>query len=208
MDELHFAFGVGIQDRKLTIQDISTFMSAVLWEYPQKFSSTESGAFFLNILMCLCCGRKENYKALLSDVKCSTTNKQFVQFVLATRAFAIVSFCSGIIDFYKQIHSLAKSSDQEEVSSKSRDINSIATDFAFQAIQKGLVEVFQYFMLNYELKTATETTADGKCFLFAAVLSGQEQILRYLLKVRQKDKIRFVVTVLHLFTKTSSRFCE
>lgn len=185
MDELKFAFGVGIQDEKLTIQDVSTFMGSVLWEYPQKFSSTRGGAFFLNLVMCLCCGRKESYKALLSDVHCSTSNKQFVQFVLATRAFALVSLCSGVIAFYKQIHSLESSSASSgtAVPSLSRDIHSFATDFAFQAIDKGLVIVFQYLMLNYELKAVRETTADGRCFLFSAILSGQEEILRLLLKV-------------------------
>ena len=182
MDELKFAFGVGIQDNKLTIQEVSAFMSSVLWEYPQKFSSTRGGTFFLNLVMCLCCGRKENYKALLSDVRCSTSNKQFVQFVLATRAFALVSLCSGVIAFYKEIHSQESPSDAG-FASLSRDIHLFATDFAFEAIQKGLVKVFQYLLLNYELKAIKETTADGKCFLFAAILSGQEEILRLLLKV-------------------------
>lgn len=182
MDELKFAFGVGIQDKKLTVQDVSTFMGSVLWEYPEKFSSTRGGAFFLNLVMCLCCGRKENYKALLSDVRCSTSNKQFVQFVLATRAFALVSLCSGVIAFYRQIHS-PESSSGTGTPSLSRDIHSFATDFAFQAIEKGLVKVFQYLMLSYELKAVTETTTDGRSFLFAAILSGQEEILRLLLKV-------------------------
>ena len=186
MDEVQFAFGVGLQDKELTLQDILTFMSAVVWEYPQKFSSSESGAFFVDLLMCLCCGRKENYKALLADVKCSTSNKQFVQFILATRAFAIVNFCSGVIDFYKQIHSLTKSSGHKELPVCNKDL--IALDFAFQAVQNGYVEVFNYFVLNHDIKPDSQT-ADGKSFLLTAVLSGQVEVLRYLLKVKVNRRL-------------------
>ncbi|KAK3703599.1 hypothetical protein QZH41_019148 [Actinostola sp. cb2023] len=187
MDELMFAFGVGLQGGELTEHDIVTFMNAVLWEYPQKFSASQSSAYFLNILMCLCCGRKDNYRKLLSDVKCSTSNKQFVQFILATRAFAIVSLCSGVLQFYKQIHTLKDSSTDlpEACAPQGQEICEVAKQFAFQAIQKGFVEVFKYFLLNFEFELEEESDADRQSFVFATIIHGQEEMLGFLLKQTQ-----------------------
>lgn len=180
MDELKFAFGVGLEGNQITEQDITTFMKAVVWEYPHKFSPSQSSVHLLNILMCLCCGRKENYRKLLSDVKCSTTNKQFVQFILATRAFAIVSIASGVVAFYKQIHCIQNSTHLPEEPQNS-DLCQVAKRFSFEAIQKGFVEVFKYFLNNYDFELNDGT--DQKSFLFATILSEQEEMLRFLLKV-------------------------
>jgi hypothetical protein len=40
---------------------------------------------------------------MLSDVKCSTRNKQYAQWLLATRSFAIVSCWSAIVNFYRNL---------------------------------------------------------------------------------------------------------
>jgi len=182
MDELKFAFGVGLEGNEITEHDIVIFMNAVVWEYPKKFSPSQSGAHLLNILMCLCCGRKDNYRKLLSDVKCSTTNKQFVQFILATRAFAIVSIASGVVAFYKQIHSI-QDSDFISEHLQGSDMCQVAKEFAFKAIQKGFVEVFKYFLYNYDFELDDDKATDQKSFLFATVLGEQKKILEFLLKV-------------------------
>lgn len=189
MDELKFAFGVGLEGNQISEQDIVVFMNAVLWEYPHKFSPSQSGAHFLNILMCLCCGRKDNYRKLLSDVKCSTTNKQFVQFILATRAFAMISIVSAVLVFYKQIHPLKESPKDAPEDLQCRDMCQVAKTFAFKTIQKGFSEVFKYFLYNYEFELNEEKGGDQKCFLFAIILSGQEEMLRILLKVIYRDEV-------------------
>lgn len=183
MDELKFAFGVGLEGNQITEQDIVVFMNAVLWEYPEKFSPSQSGSSLLNILMCLCCGRKHNYRQLLSDVKCSTTNKQFVQFILATRAFAIVSLTSGVLDFYKQIHSMKDTQKGTSEFPQDSQLCQMAEHFALIAIQKGFVEVFQYFLLNYEFELDEDKGTDKRSLLFATIISGQEEMLKILLKV-------------------------
>lgn len=102
MDELEFSFRAGLKGGSVSLTDINNFAHAILWEYPKQFNSSECSDYFLSILLCLCSGRKNNYyHALLSDVQCSKLMKQFFQLILATRAFAIVNICTGVLKFYK-----------------------------------------------------------------------------------------------------------
>ena len=187
LEEVNFSLKAGIDSREVTLQDLDSFMSAVLWEYPRKFCDSERGKFFLGILVCLCSGRKENYKTLLSNVRCSTTNKQFVQLILATRSFAVVSLCAGVINFYKQVSgrkSCASASSKDSLFSK--DIVDVVMDFAFQAVHQGLADVLEYLLQSFELDPCSVKGKDGKSLLFSAVISTQEEVLRFLLKVTNR----------------------
>lgn len=136
MEELEFLFVAGLKGGSVSLTDINNFAYAILWEYPEKFNSSECSDYFLNILLCLCSGRKNNYHALLSDVQCSTLMKQFVQLILATRAFAIVNICTGVLKFYKGAfasHSYIQSACD---SFACKILVSLASDFAFQAVKK------------------------------------------------------------------------
>lgn len=59
----------------------------------------------------------------------------------------------------------------------------IATEFAFQAVWKDLPDVLDYLLKNYSLKHYTLKDSGGKSLIFAAVLSGKENMLGHLLKV-------------------------
>lgn len=183
LEEICFAFGTGLEGRSVSHQDISAFARAVFWEYPEKFHNSETKDFFLNILLCLCSGRKNNYRALLSDVHCSTLNKQFVQLILATRAFAIVSICSGVLEFFKAAFDRRTYKEAADDSLVDKSVVAIATEFAFQAVWKDLPDVFDYLLKNYSLKHYTLKDSGGKSLIFAAVLSGKENMLGHLLKV-------------------------
>ena len=183
MEEIYFAFGAGLKEGSITRDDIDAFSRAVLWEYPEKFHCSETRDFFLNILLCLCSGRKSNYRALLSDVQCSTLTKQFVQLILATRAFAIVSIFSGVLEFYKTMFQRSAYTNSVGNSIASKSLVTIATEFAFQAVQKELPDVLGYLMKNYSLQHQTMKDSAGKSVIFTAVLSGNEKMLGYLLKV-------------------------
>ena len=183
MEEICFAFGAGLEGKSVSRQDICAFARAVFWEYPERFHNSETMDFFLNILLCLCSGRKNNYRALLSDVQCSTSNKQFVQLILATRAFAIVSICSGVLEFFKAAFDRSTYKEATDNSLVSKSVVAIATEFAFQAVQKDLPDVLDHILKNYSLQHYTLKDSGGKSLLFAAVLSGKENMLGHLLKV-------------------------
>lgn len=185
MEEIYFAFGAGLKGGSITREDIDAFARAVLWEYPEKFHGSETRDFFLNILLCLCSGRKNNYRALLSDVQCSTSTKQFVQFILATRAFAIVNICSGVLEFFKTAFQRSAYTNSVGNSLASKSLVTIATEFAFQAVQKELPNVLDYLMRNYSLQHQTLKDSGGKSLIFTAVLSGNEKMLGHLLKVNR-----------------------
>ena len=187
MEEICFAFGAGLEGKSVSRQDICAFARAVFWEYPERFHNSETMDFFLNILLCLCSGRKNNYRALLSDVQCSTSNKQFVQLILATRAFAIVSICSGVLEFFKAAFDRSTYKEATDNSLVSKSVVAIATEFAFQAVQKDLPDVLDHLLKNYSLQHYTLKDSGGKSLLFAAVLSGKENMLEHLLKVMKSN---------------------
>ena len=187
MEEICFAFGAGLEGKSVLQQDIDAFARAVFWEYPEKFHNSETKDFFLNILLCLCSGRKNNYRALLSDVQCSTSNKQFVQLILATRAFAIVNICCGVLEFFKAAFDKTTYKEPADNSLVSKSIVAIATEFAFQAVQKDLPDVLDYLLKNYSLLHNTLKDSGGKSLIFAAVLSGKENMLGHLLKVMKTE---------------------
>jgi len=140
MDELEFSFRAGLKGRPVSLTDINNFAHAILWEYP------ECSDYFLSILLCLCSGRKNNYHALLSDVQCSKLMKQFFQLILATRAFAIVNICTGVLKFYEGAfpsHSYIQSACD---SFACKSFVSLASDFAFQAVKKEFPDVLDFLM--------------------------------------------------------------
>ena len=188
MEEIYFAFGAGVQGGSITREDIASFARALFWEYPEKFHNSENKDFFLNILLCLCSGRKNNYRALLSDVQCATSTKQFVQLILATRAFAIVNICSGVLEFYKTAFQKSTFAEAANNSLVSKSLVAIATvtEFAFQAVQKDFPDVLDYLIRNYSLQHHTLKDSGGKNLIFTAVLSSKENMLRHLLKVNRR----------------------
>lgn len=183
MEEIKFAFGAGLDGGSVSSQDIDAFARSVFWEYPEKFHNSETKDFFLKILLCLCSGKKNTYRALLSDVQCSTSNKQYVQLILATRAFAVVNICSGVLEFYKQAFNRSSYKDLKENFLVSKTLTTIATEFAFQAVRKNLPDVLNYLLQNYGLQHNTLKDSSGKSLVFVSVLSSKENILSSLLKV-------------------------
>lgn len=186
MEELYFAFGAGLKGGSVAHEDIDTFARAVFWEYPEKFHSSETRDFFLCVLLCLCSGRKNNYRALLSDVQCSTLTKQFVQLILATRAFAIVNVCTGVLEFFKTAFQRSSYADLLCNSLVGRSLVAIATEFAFQAVQNELPDVLDYLMRNYSLQHQTLKDSGGKSLVFTAVLFGKEKMLGHLLEMEPR----------------------
>ncbi|EDO37759.1 predicted protein [Nematostella vectensis] len=194
MDEVQFAFGVGLQGKEISMEDIRSLTTAIFWEYPGKLSDTENQHYFLTMLICLCSGRQDNYKSLLSNVRCSTNNKQFAQLVLATRSFTIVSICSGVIEFFKQVSPVNLTHCDITSAPHAQDLISVAKLFAFQAVEKGFLDVFKFLVEEYQLDPVLTIDSSDKTFLFTSVISGQEQVLNYLLSLEPRPNVNKVVS--------------
>lgn len=101
-DEVMQAFQVGIESQKCGMRDVNNLLRAVFKEYPLKLLSFRGTYLLLDFINILSSDRHEDYKNLLSDVKCRTINKQFAQWLLSIRSFALISMCYSIIKFYKK----------------------------------------------------------------------------------------------------------
>lgn len=103
MDELGLAYSAGRESGKVKYSDLTYLASAVLREYPSKLLSSKGAFLFLDHLDVLSSEKAEPYKKLLSDVKVSTGNRQYAQWLLGTRAFALGSLWSAIVGFYRKL---------------------------------------------------------------------------------------------------------
>ena len=103
IEEMGIAFAVGKESRKVLRRDVSDLASALFREYPTKLLGSKGSHLFLDYLDILTSDRAERYKKLLADVRCSTRNRQFAQWLLATRSFALVSMWSAVINFYRNL---------------------------------------------------------------------------------------------------------
>lgn len=102
VDEISHAFLVGIEADKIDSGDIRKLLKAVFKEYPLVLLSFRGLYLMLDYIDVLCSDRQDAYKKLLSDVKCRTLNKQYAQWLLSIRSFALINMCSAVIKFFKK----------------------------------------------------------------------------------------------------------
>ena len=103
LDELNLAFAVGRESGTVLRRDLLALCGAVFKEYPAKLLGAKGPHLFLNYLDIFSSEKHTEYRTLLSDVKCSTTNRQYVQWILATRSFALVNVWTSVINFYRNL---------------------------------------------------------------------------------------------------------
>lgn len=101
-DEVQQAFQVGIESQQIGIADTHRLLRAVLKEYPLQFLSFRGVYLLLDYIEILSSNRQDDYKKLLSDVKCRTLNKQYAQWLLSIRSFALINLCWSIVKFYRR----------------------------------------------------------------------------------------------------------
>lgn len=101
-DEVMQAFQIGLESQTISINNINQLLKAVFKEYPIQLLSFRGPYLFLDFIDILCSNRDNEYKKLLSDVKCRTINKQYAQWLLSIRSFALINMCWSIIKFYKK----------------------------------------------------------------------------------------------------------
>lgn len=103
LDSLSFCFAAGRNQGQIKHRDIVQFVSAIFREYPDKLLSQKGSFIFLDYMDILSSERQDAYKKLLADVKCSTRVKQHAQWVLALRAFTLVSVWLSGLNFYRKL---------------------------------------------------------------------------------------------------------
>ncbi|XP_060064137.1 uncharacterized protein LOC132544543 [Ylistrum balloti] len=178
VEEMSFAFAVGKDQGKVNQRDINNFIRALFREYPDKLLSAKGPNMFLNHLDVLSSQKHTQYKKLLSDVKCSTKNKQYAQWILATRSFALVSVWSAVVNFYRNL--LGKVSPPRPPSSRLSVEEDINLTRLGQAIRLGFVDVVHYYFTEGHIKPHYIDT-HGRTFIFSAVMYNQCDVLHYLI---------------------------
>ena len=105
MDEMGVAFGAGRTSGHVSYRDLAHLAIAVLREYPRQLlgGNSKGVILLLDYLDVLSSEKRESYRALLSDVKISTQNRQYAQLLLAVRAFALASLWFAVVNFYRKL---------------------------------------------------------------------------------------------------------
>ncbi|CAH1273006.1 TNKS [Branchiostoma lanceolatum] len=189
-DEMERAFRSGRESGDVTSLGLRRLLSAVLREYPTKLLTSKGPHIFLEKLDVLTSGRSEEYRATLTDVKVRTRNKQFVQWVLALRAFALLSIWHAAVAFYRTISCPGAqgglNDDEEQSGTATTDS---LEERCVQAVQSGSVDVLHYLA---KVKKADLGVRDGenRTLVFVAVTHNQPKVLTYLLtKVHPRPDI-------------------
>ena len=107
LDNLTVAFGAGREAGTIKQRDIVHFLLAIFREYPTKLLGSAGAYMFLDYLDILSSERHDAYRRLLANVRCSTQVKQYAQWTLAIRSFALVSMWHAVLNFYRSLHSNA-----------------------------------------------------------------------------------------------------
>ena len=103
IEELKLAFAVGRENGTIVRRDLTDMCTAVFKEYPVTLLNSKGPHLFLNYLDILISQKHTEYKSLLADVRCSTSNRQYAQWLLATRSFALVNVWSSVMNFYRNL---------------------------------------------------------------------------------------------------------
>ncbi|XP_070581122.1 uncharacterized protein [Ptychodera flava] len=201
-DEFTVAFSKGVRANKVQRSDLNRLLGAVFREYPAKLRSSKGSHIFLNILDTLSSERKDEYKKLLSDVKISTRNKDFAQYMLATRSFVLLNVWYAVVNFYRNVKSGgAVGGDVASTTKDASNQESTVECRAFQAAQHGYAEVLFYLMKCKKLDPKV-TDAHGRTLIFTSVMHNQPIVLSFLLtKVQVKADVNLAAdtgnTALH-----------
>ncbi|XP_078609904.1 uncharacterized protein LOC144881070 isoform X1 [Branchiostoma floridae x Branchiostoma japonicum] len=189
-DEMERAFRTGRESGDVTSLALRKLLSAVLREYPTKLLTSKGPHIFLEKLDVLTSGRSEEYRATLTDVKVRTRNKRFVQWVLALRAFALLSVWHAAVAFYRTITCPGAQGGLTDEQDRSGTVTADSLqERCVQAVQSGAVDVLHYLV---KVKRADLGVRDGenRTLVFIAVTHNQPKVLTYLLtKVHPRPDI-------------------
>uniref|UniRef100_A0A0B6ZP05 SIPAR domain-containing protein n=1 Tax=Arion vulgaris TaxID=1028688 RepID=A0A0B6ZP05_9EUPU len=181
LEEITLAFAVGKESRKVVRKDILDICEAVFQEYPVKLLSVNGPHIFLDCLDILSSKKQDRYKRLLSDVRCSTKNRQYAQWLLATRSFAFVNVWSSVVNFYRNL--LGEGIPQGvPVLDLCNSKESVPHRRMLQAVRLGYTDVINYLMTAGHVSPGY-SDSHRRSLLFIAVMYNQLESVRYLLSL-------------------------
>ncbi|XP_059174934.1 uncharacterized protein LOC131955031 [Physella acuta] len=176
LDEIGLAFAVGRDSNKVVRRDMLDLCGSVFKEYPVKLLGSSGPYLFLDYLDTLTSEKDDQYKKLLSDVRCSTSNRQYAQWLLATRSFALVNVWSSVVNFYRNLTGVAIQSKPLDVSK----FKETSHKRMMQSIQLGYIDVISYLIKSGHV-SMSYTDSQRKSLLFIAVMQNQPDVVKYFL---------------------------
>lgn len=191
-EELGFAFAPGRDEGKVSQRDISNLIGAILREYPVKLVSARGNILFLDYLDTLTSARTQKYKKLLSDVKCSTKNKQYAQWLLATRSFALVSIWCAIVNFFRNLLGRGGITSNNEIPQVPSSFKTVYEMRLFQALRRGFTDVIHYLHIG-EYVDLRKIDGHERTLIFTAVMHNQPKLLHYLV-----NKVKPAIDINHV----------
>jgi hypothetical protein len=159
VEEVGLAFACGKEARQVVRRDVTDLISALFREYPMRLFSTKGTYLFLDYLDILTSDKAERYKRLLSDVRCSTSNRQYAQWLLATRSFALVSMWSAVVNFYRNLvgaHGVQPGLPVPTLASGSLS-ESVYQRRLHQAVRWVLTDILIFLLLLFSLLSKTKS---------------------------------------------------
>lgn len=178
-EEMGFAFAPGRDEGKVSHRDISNLIGAIFREYPVKLVSSKGSILFLDYLDILTSTKSDKYKKLLSDVKCSTKNRQYAQWLLATRSFALVSMWCAIVNFYRNLLGRHGNTQGKSVQQVPSAFKTVYEKRLFQALRRGYTDVVHYLHIGGHVDLQMIDQHE-RTLIFTAVMHNQPKLLQYL----------------------------
>ena len=194
VDRLKYGFHAGFTTNQLNDNDLLQLASSAIPEYPGRL---KQGAYkgveaLLDIFVVLSSSdRTDQYRELLKSINCVSVNKQCVQWLLAIRAHGLISFVSGILRFFENIHSdsvTSASVGREPVLDFSGLVNTVSSDILLKrwvccAITAGKLKVLDYLNRRNAFTLDGMLDERGRNIIFQAIESNNEEIVYYLCQV-------------------------
>ncbi|BFZ03550.1 hypothetical protein BsWGS_06589 [Bradybaena similaris] len=177
LDEISLAFTVGKENRKVLQKDILELCEAVFKEFPAKLLAENGSCVFLDYLDILSSEKQDSYKRLLSNVRCSTSNRQYAQWLLATRCFALVNVSSAVVNFYRNLVEKTQGLPALDLCSTKE---TVPHRRLLQAIRLGYIDVINYYTTKGHV-SPLYCDSHQRSLLFTAVMHNQMEVVRHFL---------------------------
>ncbi|KAK2192657.1 hypothetical protein NP493_27g07028 [Ridgeia piscesae] len=189
LDHLTVAFAAGREAGKVKHRDIIHFLLAVLKEYPTKLLASVGAYMFLDYLDVLSSERRDTYRRLLANVRCSTQVKQYAQWTLAIRSFALVSMWHAVLNFYRSL--LSDTSALTRVLPVPMAVISKTDPYPqrmYHAIRNGFVDVVKYLLDTGKVSVQYRDDC-SRTLAFIAVVHNQPLVLQHLLQMTPQPDV-------------------
>eukprot|EP00040_Diaphanoeca_grandis_P030120 m.177548 g.177548 ORF g.177548 m.177548 type:complete len:426 (+) comp31897_c0_seq1:230-1507(+) len=205
VEEIKMGFGEGLQVERVTEMDVATLMRAILREYPSQFGSGDDGTSFIDLILVLGNPKTPEFRMMLSDVKCSTNNPVYAQWLLAMRSFAMITMITAVSTFYRRFTDLQQPLRRPSTAATNRNRPSTSTtqrprtsharpstaaasrtddqaiEDAFAAAKLGHEDVLFYMLSRSKINT-TIVDGLGRTLLYVAVVHKKLDVVNFLLE--------------------------